>query len=431
MTLKEVQSFFKTEKFASILVRLYGDDELFLKRVKKRYNDALKRFTKEFNITNNISMFTSSGRVELVGNHTDHNNGLVVGASINRDMIAIASPIKEDKVIIFSEGFKNRFVVTFNELKEKSGDGTTILIKGLLDGLFNNGYKIGGFSAYVTSDIAKGSGISSSASFEMLILSILSSFYNSDKLDILTMAKIGQYAENFYWGKPSGLLDQLTTSYGGVIAIDFKNKEDIKIEKLTNIFTKNSYNVVLVNTGSSHADLTDNYSSIVTEMKSIASLFGKKSLRETEDNKIIKSSNKIRKEVGDRALLRAIHYYEENKRVKKFINAVKKDNFDSILELINESGSSSWKLLQNCYLPNEVKNQNIPVALTLTELFLKDKVKYASRVHGGGFAGVILVVLPVNITKEYCIYIESFFGKMSSMVMSIRDIGAININNLF
>jgi len=417
------------KSFLNLLKELYGNDNKIINLQRSRYKKVIENFCKNFKYPSDAELFSSPGRVELCGNHTDHNNGKVLGASINKDIIgAVGKSGNEIKII--SEGFKEIFKVNLNDLKKNKNDNNTVLlIKGILQGFRDFGCKTGGFNAYITSDVLNASGISSSAAFEMLISTIINHFYNDNRIDLVTLAKIGRYAENIYWNKPSGLLDQLTCGHGGIISIDFKNSEKPQITGIKNIFSKKNYNVVLLNTGGNHADLTGDYASIPDEMKMTAKKLGCKTLSEINENKFFNNISILRKACGDRAVLRAYHFYAENKRVAEAIESVKKDDITEFLRIIKDSGDSSWKLLQNCYLSADSKNQNIPVALTLTGHFLGAKApSFACRVHGGGFAGVILIILPDNITGSYKSFIEKYFGKGSCMIMNIRDHGAVRIN---
>ncbi|MBN2544409.1 MAG: galactokinase [Spirochaetes bacterium] len=426
---KELIAKLKSRDFLKIISEMYGKDNKTFNIQKSRYMKVIENFCRYFNEYENIDLFTSPGRVELCGNHTDHNNGKVLGASINKDIIGAAGKCSNE-IAIVSEGFKGVFKVNINDLKKNKDDNNTVLlIKGILKGFKDSDCKTGGFNAYITSDVLNASGISSSAAFEMLICTIINCFYNDNRIDLITLAKIGRFAENYYWEKPSGLLDQLTCGHGGIISIDFKNRENPQVSKINNIFRPNDYNVVLLNTGGNHADLTKEYASIPDEMKTVAKKLGGKTLSDIKEEKFYKNISALRKTCGDRALLRSFHFYEENKRVSEAVNAVKKNNMNDFLKIINDSGDSSWKLLQNCYISAEKKDQNIPIALTLTGLFLGAKsYPFACRVHGGGFAGVILIILPDKITGLYKNYIEKYFGKDSCMIMNIREQGALKIN---
>ena len=302
------------------------------------------------------------------------------------------------------------------------------LVKGMLKAFKEFGYQIGGFKAYITSNVISAAGISSSASFEMLICAMLNAFYNDGKMDVTNYAHIGQYSENHYWLKASGLLDQMACAVGGLITIDFKDPTQPKVEPVAFDFEKQNYNLMIVNTGKGHADLSAEYSSVPAEMKAVAAFFGKEVLRDVDPEDLKKNLAAVRAATGDRAVMRALHFFYENERVAEEVQALKENRFDAFLEMITASGNSSWKWLQNVHF--QAQEQGIAVALAYTELFLKEKGVGACRVHGGGFAGVIMAMIPSELAAEYTEYMEGLLGEGNVYRMSIRDIGAVCLDDM-
>lgn len=411
-----------------LLEELYGksgvDDNL------KRYEAVLRGFLKEFG-EKDVKMFSSPGRTEISGNHTDHNNGKVLGGSINLDCVAVAAKNDSDFVNIISESFSQKFIVNIKDIEPGTDKiGTVELLKGILAGFEQRGASIGGFDAYITSNVISSAGVSSSAAFETLICQIINTLFNEGKLSKTDYAYIGKYAENNYWDKASGLLDQMCCAYGGLISIDFANPDSPKVEEMDFDFAGAKHDLIIVQTGRGHADLSADYSSIPAEMKKVAEFFGKSTLSEVDENEFYKNLSKIRAFAGDRAVLRSIHFFDENKRVDNEIKALKNNDFASFLKNITDSGNSSWKYLQNVYTNAAPNEQGITVALALSERFLKEKNVGATRVHGGGFAGVIMAMVPENYSDEYVSYMDKFLGKGSSYKMKIRPYGSICLDEM-
>ena len=396
----------------------------------KRYKGILDGFEKQFG-QRDVSLFSSPGRTEISGNHTDHNNGKVLGGSINLDCIAVAAVNDSDQVNIVSESFSQKFKVNINDIEPGVDKiGTVELLKGILAGFRERGANIGGFDAYITSNVISSAGVSSSAAFETLICQIINTLFNEGKLSKTDYAYIGKYAENNYWDKASGLLDQMCCVYGGLISIDFKNPDVPKVEGIDFDFAAAAHDLIIVQTGRGHADLSADYSSIPEEMKKVAKYFDKSTLSEVDEEEFYKNLSKIRKFTGDRAVLRSIHFFEENKRVENEVKALAVNDFDTFLKNITDSGNSSWKYLQNVYTNAAPNEQGITVALALSERFLKEKQVGATRVHGGGFAGVIMAMIPESYSDEYITYMDKFLGKGSCYKMKIRPYGSICLNDL-
>ena len=425
MTVQDTLQKLDTQEAAELMAELYG--EAGAAGNTERYRQVVKGFEKTYG-DNDILLFSSPGRTEISGNHTDHNHGKVLAGSINLDCVGAAAKNGTDTVRILSETFNQKFIISLKDLKPSAEmTGTIDLTKGILQGFKEKGYEIGGFDAYITSNVISAAGVSSSAAYEMLICSMINEFFNDGKVDVVTYAHVGKYAENKYWNKGSGLLDQMACAVGGMITIDFKNPLKPAVEKIDYDFGAQDHSLIIVQTGKGHADLSEEYSSIPNEMKRVAAVFGKEFCADITEKEVIDNAEKVRKEAGDRAFLRALHFFEENKRVEKEVKALKENRFDEFLDLITESGNSSWKWLQNCYVPGS-EEQGITSALALTELFIKEKGCGACRVHGGGFAGVIMAMLPNRVADEYITYIEKAMGPGSAYRMSIRPYGAVCVD---
>ncbi len=411
-----------------LMAKLYGEENV--EKNVRRYKDLVQKFEKEFG-DKDIKMFTSPGRTEISGNHTDHNHGKVLAGSINLDCVGAAAKNDNNKVNIISETFDQKFSIDLADLAPSTKmAGTVDLVKGLLKGFQEMGYKIGGFDAYITSNVISAAGVSSSAAFEMLLCSILNVFFNDSKMDVVAYAHIGKYSENHYWNKSSGLLDQMACAVGGLITIDFYDPQNPKVEQIPFDFGSQNHSLIIVNTGKGHADLSADYSSIPNEMKKVAEYFGKEVCAQVKEEDVIENLAKVRAFAGDRSVMRALHFFEENKQVEREVAALKENRFDEFLAGITASGNSSWKWLQNCYTTSNVQEQGISVALALTELFIAEKKRGACRIHGGGFAGVIMAMLPNDLVDEYVEYIEKALGKGNAYKMSIRPYGAVCVDEM-
>ncbi|MDO4266941.1 MAG: galactokinase family protein [Eubacteriales bacterium] len=418
----------KSREAAALMEKLYGPDKAA--ENADRYRDIIRKFQKTFG-DQDILMFSSPGRTEISGNHTDHNHGRVLAGSINLDCAGVAAKNGTDQVNIISETFNQNITIDLKNLKpsEKKA-GTADLIRGLLQGFKEQGFQVGGFDAYITSNVISSAGVSSSAAFEMLLCSMLNRFFNGGRMDTVAYAHVGKYAENVYWDKASGLLDQMACAVGGLITIDFLNPASPAVEKIDFDFASQNHSLIIVQTGRGHADLSADYSSVPAEMKKVAEYFGKEVCAELTEQQLIDHIQEVRAYAGDRSVLRALHFFEENKRVDAMVAALKENRFEDFLRGITESGNSSWKWLQNCFTNAACQEQGITVALALTELFIREKKKGACRVHGGGFAGVIMAMLPNDIVDEYISYIEKALGEGSAYRMSIRPYGAVCVNDI-
>lgn len=408
------------------ITELYQPNEM--QNQKQRYKNAIETYKKYFGgIGSGFRLFSAPGRTEVGGNHTDHNNGKVLAASVNLDVIAVVEPMDIPKIALKSEGFKES-VIDINDLEVKESEKNTAdaLIRGVVAGFKKSGYQVGGFKAYTVTNVLKGSGLSSSAAFEVLIGNILSSLYNNGGIGAIKIAQIAQYAENEYFGKPSGLMDQMASSVGGFVAIDFKNIESPIIDKIDVDFASFGHALCIIDTKGDHANLTPDYAAIPDEMKAVAQHFFVDHLRQICREDIMLNIDILRSEFGDRAVLRSLHFFDENERVDKLVHALKSDDFNAFLDSIKESGNSSYKYLQNVFSVNDIKNQGLGIGLNVAEDVLKRKG--ASRVHGGGFAGTIQAFVPLEMLKEFKMSLEKVFGGGSCHVLGIRRFGGTEVD---
>ena len=408
------------------LAYIYG--EAAVAAQKERYAAAIDAFASLYGTDRDAALYSVAGRSELSGNHTDHNHGRVIAASIDLDIIAVASPNGEDLIRVKSEGFHEDVIDinAFTSPRETPEGHSDELIAGMVAGFRQNGYAVGGFDAYTTSNVLKGSGISSSAAFEDMIGNILNHVYNEGAIDNVEIAKIAQYAENVFFGKPCGLMDQVACAVGGIVAIDFADPKCPVINKLAIDISGAGYNLCITNTGGNHADLTDDYASVPAEMKSIAAYFGKSVLRDLEEESFIASIPLLRGKYSDRAILRALHFFAENRRVAAQTEALQAGDLDAFFANVIASGRSSYCYLQNVYTTKNVEEQGLSLALCLSERLLADK-KAAWRVHGGGFAGTIQAFVPSLDVVAYREAMNAAFGTGACMVLRIRPVGAVKL----
>lgn len=393
---------------------------------KPRYVRLINEFIKLFGEDRDVIITSAPGRTEVCGNHTDHNNGKVLAASVNLDAVAVASKNDEDVVRVKSDGHAMNVVDTSELLPDEAEFGhSTAMVRGVVAKIAGLGYKIGGFDCVTTSDVIGGSGLSSSAAFEVLLGTTLSYLYNDGVINSVEIAKTAQYSENVFFGKPCGLLDQMASSVGTFVTIDFESTENPKIKKVDFDFSKSGHALCIVDTGGSHSDLTDDYAAVRGEMESVAQAMGKDVLREIDFEDFKKAVPSLMGRVSDRALLRAFHFYRENERVEKAIAALESNNFDDFKKVINESGRSSYMYNQNVYTPKNPAEQKISLALCISEGILG--VDGAYRVHGGGFAGTIQAFVPAELLEEYKNSIETVFGKGSCHVLIIRPVGGTRV----
>ncbi|MBN1790488.1 MAG: hypothetical protein JW830_08335 [Bacteroidales bacterium] len=402
--------------------KLYGEDTTELGRQSIRYTDLLKQFETAFG-SKEIKFFSSPGRTEIGGNHTDHNYGRVLAGAVNLDNVSIAAKNNTDVIRIESAGYP-RFEVNLSSLKPEKNEQFTsaALVRGICSRLKETGFVIGGFDACIDGGVPKGSGLSSSASFEVLIGAMVSELFNNGKVDPIQNAIIGQYAENNYFGKPCGLMDQTACAMGGLITIDFKDPANPIVKKVNFDFVSTGFALVITDTGGNHADLNDEYASLPTDMKAVAAELGAKVLRQVSLDQVLQIAPKIREKVGDRAILRAIHFQGDNQRVVDQVAALERNDFKSFLNLVIDSGYSSYMYNQNIFPVNNVKEQGVSLALALSDLVLKGEGAW--RVHGGGFAGTIQAFVPNKLLDKYVTTLEHVYGQGSCHKLFIRQTGA-------
>lgn len=411
-------------KYDELLLDIY-EDEALIDYQKKRYVDLLKLYEKTYG-TDDVEIYSAPGRSEVCGNHTDHQRGEVLATSINRDAIAVAAKNSDNVIRLVSGGYPMITVDLKDITKRKADKGSSAgLIKGVVAGLLDAGYKAGGFNAYVTSDVIIGAGLSSSAAFETIIGTIISGLFNNMSISPVKIAQVGQYAENVYFGKPCGLMDQMACSVGGLVHIDFKDVNVPVVNKVKVDFSQHEHSLCIVDTKGSHTDLTDDYAAVPKEMRAVAGYFGKNVLREVDEKQFYVNIADIRKIVGDRAVLRAIHFFEEEKRVEKMVECLNCGDFEGFLKVITNSGNSSFKYLQNVYTNKDVNNQGVSVGLAASEIALAGKG--ATRVHGGGFAGTIQAFVPNEQVNDYKAFMDNVFGEGSCHVLKVRKYGGMKV----
>lgn len=425
MKVKELIHALQEGRFVEKLKAVYVTDNAVKAQIP-RYIETLNDFGELFGWDREVSVMSAPGRTEICGNHTDHNNGKVLAASINLDAIAVASKSDSNTIRVKSKGHKMN-VVDLDDLtpdESKYGDSTAF-VQGITAGIKDLGYSVGAFDAYTTSDVMGGSGLSSSAAFEVLLGTTISYLFNDGAISAVDIAKIAQYTENVFFGKPCGLLDQMASSVGTFVTIDFESTSNPVIKKVAFDFSKSGHSLCIVDTGGNHSDLTDDYAAVRSEMESVAKAMGKSVLRETTYEEFMASLSQISARVNDRAMLRAIHFYDENERVDKAVAALENNDFDTFKDVIIESGYSSYMLNQNVFSPKNPTEQKLSLALAITKKLLQGKGAW--RVHGGGFAGTIQAFVPNDMLDEYKSTIESIFGKDSCHVLIIRPVGGTQV----
>ena len=422
--IKKLKDKINSGQFDKLLRELYAD-ETCLSYQRKRYADALEKYETLFG-QGEVSVFSAPGRTEIGGNHTDHQRGKVLAAALNIDAIAIAGKNEEDVVQIVS-GDASMITISTKDLEANvSEEGTTTaLVRGILAGLKKKGYEAGGFKAYITSDVLVGSGISSSAAFEVLIGTIVSGLYHDMTIPPQELAKIGQHAENKYFGKPCGLMDQMASAVGSLIYIDFADTEEPLIQSTEFDFEQYGYVICITDTKSSHADCTAEYAAIPAEMKSVAKVFGKEVLNKVTKEELFANIAPVREKAGDRAVLRAMHFMMENERVELEVTALKNGAFNEFLMLVKASGDSSFKYLQNVYNNEDVRHQNVSLALAVSETILG--AHGVCRVHGGGFAGTIQAFVPKDAVETYRKAMDNIYGVGACKVYWVRKSGGVKV----
>ena len=399
-----------------------------IEKETERIIAAIEKFEERYGTGRDISVLSVPGRSEILGNHTDHNHGKVMAGAINRDIIAVVAKNDRGEIRFFSEGYYEsvRRLHLCGDKKNFKPFSSAALTAGMVKGFTDRGYEVGGFDAYTTTEVLKGSGLSSSAAFEVSIGNALNHLYNGGSVDNKEIAKIAQYSENEYFGKPCGLMDQMACAVGGFVYIDFQDEKNPVVEPIEFSLGDHGYSLCIVNTGGSHSNLNDDYASVPAEMKAVAGALGRDVLRGLSRDDIVKILPALRRSVGDRAIMRAMHFLAENERVEAAGSALTSGDIDGFLHNITASGSSSFKFLQNVYTTQNVREQGLSLALCLTEEFLRERGG-ACRVHGGGFAGTIQGFIRREDVSAYRELMDGALGEGSVMPLFVRPLGACKL----
>ena len=411
--------------FDAALCKLYAAKDLTEQRA--RYIALAEKFGEIYGDAGDIRFFSAPGRTEVCGNHTDHNKGCVLAAGINLDAIACAAKTADNIVKLKSVEYPKEDCIDLSVLTpvEDEKEHSSSLIRGVAARFAQLGYNIGGFSCVTTNKVIAGSGLSSSAAFEVLVGTMFNYIYNDGKISAVEIAQIAQYAENEFFGKPCGLMDQMACSVGGFVQIDFADTKNPIITPVAFDFGACGHALVITDTRASHADLTDEYAAIRKEMEAVAACFGKTCLRETDENEVLANLAMVREKCGERACLRAMHFYNDNRRVEKEAAALKAGDFETFKSLVIESGNSSYMYNQNVFVKIKDAGQPVSLALALSDSVLAGKGAW--RVHGGGFAGTIQAFVPEDLLDKYISTLESVFGEGACYVLSIRSVGGTEV----
>ena len=409
---------------------LYGSEPATLAAQRERYSTLVDRFAEEYGADREVRLYSAPGRTEIGGNHTDHNNGVVMAAAVNLDVVAVVSPNEDNVVRVKSYGFDKIDDVDLSILtpQKREMEHSAGLIRGVAAGFVEAGGKVGGFDAYTTSDVLRGSGLSSSAAFEVCMGAIFRGEYNDndmEKFSQVKIAQIGQYAENVFFGKPCGLMDQTACAVGSAITIDFKDPANPVVGTAKFDLATHNFALCISDTKGSHADLTDDYAAIRREMESVAEQFGKPVLREVDEQEFLKAIPSLRSKVGDRAVVRAIHFYNDCRRAADLCAAIRDDRFEEFLQLVIEGGHSSFEFNQNAYSIKNPQEQGVPLALAISQKVLNGRGAW--RLQGGGFAGTIQAFVPLALLETYKNAIDAVFGAGSCHVLSVRNYGAVMV----
>lgn len=425
----DLMNYLESDDFIKKLPKLYGKN-VHIEYQIKRYSNIIDFYKEIYGnyIGNSIALYSTSGRTELAGNHTDHNRGRVIAASIDLDTIGVACRCPGSIISLVSQGFAPVNIDIGDLSVHPNEAGTTLaLVRGIAAGFVKRGFRIGSFKAVTSTNVPKGSGLSSSAAIEMLCATMLNDMYNDNTLDTIEMAVICQEAENMYFGKPCGLMDQIACGYGGIVEIDFLSSDGVTVSPITNDIASFGYDIVIVDTKKDHADLQEAYAAIPREMKDVAKLMEKTVLGEVSPQDYYASIRILRNKLeNDRALLRAHHFFFENERVTHMADALRSGDFIKYLYLVQQSGNSSFMFLQNLYENNHWKSQSLPLALAVSERLLHDRGAF--RVHGGGFAGTIQAYVPKELTCSYTSAMEKLFGPGCVQNITIRELPSARLN---
>lgn len=422
LAIKKIES----NQYDEIMKKLYFTDDAVAAQ-KERYKKLVELFCSLYGSDREIRFFSAPGRTEVCGNHTDHNRGKVMAAAINLDAVAAAAKNDENIVRVKSAEYSKIDIIDATDLEphvEEYGKSAG-LIRGVCAGFKNRGYNIGGFDTATMTQVLSGSGLSSSAAFEVLVGTVMNYLYNDGKVSAVEIAQIAQYAENVFFDKPCGLMDQMACAVGGFVKIDFKDTENPVIEPVEFDFAACGHSLVITDTRANHADLTDEYAAIRQEMEKAASVFGQNALRDVDESEFSANLPLVREKAGDRSVLRGLHFYGENNRVEKAVNALEKGDFNAFKSVITESGFSSYMYNQNVYSSKQPLSQPVSLALAASDYILRGKGAW--RVHGGGFAGTVQAFVPAELLEIYKTTLESIFGEGACYILNIRPIGGTEI----
>lgn len=416
------------EKIASGALSNFSHIYQSLEKATDRLISAIDGFSRIYGEERDISVFSVPGRSEICGNHTDHNCGCVIAAAVDRDILVVAAKRDDGTVSFSSPGYPERPIkISDTENPDRFEKYTSeALVAGVIRGFINEGAAVGGFDAFALSDVPVGSGLSSSAAYEVAVGTVINHLFCSGEIKNEKVAAIAKYAENVYFGKPSGLMDQTACAVGGFVYIDLENPESPEIEKIDASLSDAGYSLAIINTASSHSSLNGEYAKIPAEMRSVAKLLGRDTLRGLCEDDIIKNLGNIRRVAGDRAVLRSLHFLRENERVKMLRRALKENDTGAILSIMRKSGKSSFELLENLFIPEDTNEQPLPLAIAVAEGF-RHKGDFAVRVHGGGFAGTVQAVLRTDDAENFISYINSALGDGSVEIYNVRKEGAIKL----
>ena len=427
-TISEIKSILHHGNLDRQLAHLYCRPVESIEPFKNRIIHVIEGYETTFGRDDSAqaAVYSAPGRTEIGGNHTDHQRGKVLTGSVDLDALACAAPNNSTTVNVFSEGYGLTTIDIADLAPVKEEENTTkAIIRGVVAKIGAMGYPVSGFDAYVISDVPGGSGLSSSACFEVLLGTAVNGLFCESRLSMVEIAKIGQYAENVFFGKPSGLLDQMGCALGGIVAIDFFDKNEPKITPVRFDFSSAGHALCIIDTGADHADLTGDYAAVPAEMKSVAAAFGKEVLCEVDEDDFYKAVPELRKNLGDRAVMRAIHYYTDCHLVEKMVAALEKSDFTMFLRLVSSSGHSSYMYLQNVDTYRDPKHQPVALALAMAGYYLNNRG--ARRVHGGGFAGTIQAFVPLDMVGNFKAGMDTLLGEGACRVTYIRPIGGCTL----
>ena len=406
------------------LYRQNGDDTA---PARIRWLSLLDKHSSLYDDAPGAMLFSTPGRTEIGGNHTDHQHGCVLAGSVDMDMIAVAAPTGDDTIRLASEGFPQQVIRLEERMEPDSADfnDSRALVRGIAAQFRARGHRVTGFNACLTSNVLKGSGLSSSAAFEVMLGTIMNHLFAGGAVSDIEVCKIGRYAENCYFGKPCGLMDQIACCVGGVAFIDFKDIDNPEISRISVDFRTRGYALCIIDSGADHSDMTDEYSPIPAEMSAVAKCFGKQYLREVDKSQLLLWLSRVREQTGDRAVIRALHFFADSQRTVDEARALTAGDVDTFLKLVNESGRSSHMYLQNVFPLGSTRHQAVGLALALCDEFLGGRGAF--RVHGGGFAGTVQAFVPLDIVDSFRDDIERALGAGSCHVLAIRNIGSVKL----